>query len=163
MMPLMTHDFPHLDKRGAARQVDVSAKPMTEREALAEARVALSPEVLQALRAGELAKGDAIAVARVAGIMGAKETPRLLPLCHSVPLSGVTVDLAIDDAAGEVVIRATARALWSTGVEMEAMTAVSVAALALYDMVKARDKGAVIRQVKLLRKSGGRSGTHEAK
>lgn len=146
----------HVDESGAARMVDVSAKAVTAREARASARVLLSAEVIGLLRAGGVPKGDAVAVARVAGILAAKRTPDLLPLCHPVAISGATVDVDIDDDA--VNIGATVRTTDRTGVEMEALTAVSVAALALYDMVKAVDRTAVITDVRVEAKSGGRSG-----
>ena len=154
-------ELSHLDEQGRARMVDVSAKPETERVATAGCRVVLAPETLELLAAGDLPKGDALAVARVAGIMGAKRTPDLIPLCHPLPISGVTLDLAFEDGA----IRATAtvRTTHSTGVEMEAMTAVSVALLTIYDMAKALDRGMTIGDVRLLAKSGGRSGDFTAR
>ncbi len=137
--------------------VDVSAKEPTEREARAEAFVRMAPETLELLRRGEVAKGDAFAVARVAGIMAAKRTPDLIPLCHPLSLSSVEVEL---EAEGEgVTIRSAVRCRDRTGVEMEALVAASVAALALYDMVKAAERGVTIERVGLLSKSGGRSGT----
>jgi cyclic pyranopterin phosphate synthase len=150
----------HLDEEGSARMVDVSAKATTAREATASGRIAMSAEALAAIRAGSVKKGDVLAVARVAGIMAAKKTADLIPLCHPLPISGVTLDLAFEDAA----IRATAtvRTTHSTGVEMEAMTAVSVALLTIYDMAKALDRGMIIGEVRLLAKSGGRSGDWRA-
>jgi cyclic pyranopterin monophosphate synthase len=147
----------HLDESGAARMVDVSGKDVTAREAVASGRVLVSPTVVDLLRGDGVPKGDALGVARIAGIMAAKKTPDLVPLCHPLALSGVVVDLVVEDDA--VVITATVRTTDRTGVEMEALTAVSVAALALVDMVKAVDKGATIERVRLERKSGGRSGT----
>ena len=137
--------------------VDVSDKESTAREAAASGRVTVSREVVDLLRGSGVPKGDALAVARIAGIMGAKRTPELIPLCHPLTLSGVSVDIDVLDDAIEItaVVRTTDR----TGVEMEALTAVCVAALAVVDMVKAVDRGAVIGEVKVLRKSGGRSGT----
>jgi cyclic pyranopterin monophosphate synthase len=147
----------HLDPRtGAARMVDVSAKPETEREAVAGCRVALAPATLELLASGGLPKGDALAVARVAGIMGAKRTPDLVPLCHPLPLTGVEVDLAVE--ADAVAITATARTTGRTGVEMEALTAAATAALALYDMVKGVQRDVRIDGLRLLAKRGGRSG-----
>lgn len=146
----------HVDESGAARMVDVSAKAVTAREARASARVLVSSEVIGLLRGGGVPKGDALAVARVAGILAAKRTPDLVPLCHPVAISGVRVDLDVADDA--VHISATVRTTDRTGVEMEALTAVSVAALALYDMVKAVDRAAVITDVRVEAKSGGRSG-----
>jgi cyclic pyranopterin monophosphate synthase len=146
----------HLDAAGAARMVDVSGKDVTAREAVAAGRVLVSAEVVALLRGDGVPKGDALGVARLAGIMGAKRTPDLVPLCHPISLSGVSVELAVTDDAVE--ISATVRTADRTGVEMEALTAVCLAGLALVDMVKAIDKGAVITDVRLLRKSGGRSG-----
>ena len=146
----------HVDETGAARMVDVSAKDVTAREAVATGRVLVSPEVLRLLQAGEMPKGDALAVARVAGIMAAKRTPDLVPLCHPLAISGVTVDLTLTDAS--VDIRAVVRTSDRTGVEMEALTAVSVAALTVFDMVKAVDKSGVITDIRVESKSGGKSG-----
>ena len=147
----------HLADDGSARMVDVTGKEVTARTATATGRVDLSPEVVALLRGEGVPKGDALAVARVAGIMGAKRTPDLVPLCHPVALSGVTVDLEVDD--GGVAVRATARSADRTGVEMEALTAVCVACLTLVDMCKAVDKRAVIGAVRVETKTGGRSGT----
>ncbi|MFC4033718.1 cyclic pyranopterin monophosphate synthase MoaC [Streptomyces polygonati] len=146
----------HLDEAGAARMVDVSAKDVTARTARATGRVLVAPRVVELLRSGGVPKGDALATARIAGIMGAKRTPDLIPLCHPLALSGVTVDLVVADDAVE--ITATVKTTDRTGVEMEALTAVSVAALALVDMVKAVDKGAVITDVRVEEKTGGKSG-----
>ncbi|HWJ66520.1 MAG TPA: cyclic pyranopterin monophosphate synthase MoaC [Nocardioides sp.] len=146
----------HVDASGAARMVDVSAKDVTTRVASASGRVLVSPEVIGLLRGDGVPKGDALAVARIAGIMGAKQTPALIPLCHPLAVSGVTVDLSVADDAVEIV--ATVRTTDRTGVEMEALTAVSVAALTVVDMVKAVDKGAVITDVRVETKSGGKSG-----
>ncbi len=149
-------EFTHLDAAGAARMVDVSDKPVTSREATATGRVLVSSEVVALLRGDGVPKGDALGVARVAGIMAAKKTPELIPLCHPLAISGVTVDLEVEDDA--VVISATVRTTDRTGVEMEALTAVSVAALTVIDMVKAVDKGASIARVQLDAKTGGKSG-----
>jgi cyclic pyranopterin phosphate synthase len=146
----------HVDEAGAARMVDVSEKAVTAREAVATGRVRTTPEVVALLRGDGVPKGDALAVARIAGIMGAKRTPELVPLCHPLAISGVTVDLQVVDEG--VAITATVRTSDRTGVEMEALTAVSVAALTVVDMVKAVDKRAVIGEVRVERKSGGRSG-----
>ena len=146
----------HLDGSGAARMVDVSAKPATVREATAAGRITMSREAAAAIRDGSARKGDVIAVARVAGIMAAKRTAELIPLCHPLPIAGVTLDLAVEDDG--VVATATVRTTHGTGVEMEAMTAVSVALLTVYDMVKSVDRGMTIGGVRLLAKSGGRSG-----
>jgi len=146
----------HVDERGAARMVDVSAKPVTAREASARGRVLLSPAAVAALRGGDVPKGDALAVARIAGIQGAKRTPELIPLCHPLAVSGVEVSIEVVDDGVE--IAATVRTADRTGVEMEALTAVSVAALTMIDMIKAIDKLAVITDVRVIAKSGGRSG-----
>jgi cyclic pyranopterin monophosphate synthase len=146
----------HVDESGAARMVDVSAKDVTARTATASGRVHVSAEVVALLRGEGVPKGDALAVARIAGIMGAKQTPTLIPLCHPLSISGVTVDLTVTDES--VDITATVRTTDRTGVEMEALTAVSVAALTVVDMVKAVDKGAVVTDVRVESKSGGKSG-----
>jgi cyclic pyranopterin monophosphate synthase len=151
------HDrLTHLDDTGAARMVDVSDKAVTARAATATGRVRVSPRVVELLRGAGLPKGDVLATARIAGIMGAKRTPELIPLCHPLAISGVTLDLAVADDAVE--ITATVRTTDRTGVEMEALTAVSVAGLTVVDMVKAVDKAAVITDVRVESKSGGRSG-----
>ncbi len=149
-------ELTHVDERGAARMVDVSAKQISARVAVASGRLSTTTEVIALLRRDGLPKGDALAVARVAGIAGAKRTPDLVPLCHPVALHGVTVDLEVTDNSVE--ITATTRTADRTGVEMEALTAVVAAGLALYDMVKAVDRSAVLSDVRLLSKSGGRSG-----
>ena len=149
-------ELTHLDEHGAARMVDVSGKEVTARTATATGRFVTTPEVIALLRSDGLTKGDALAIARVAGIAGAKRTPDLVPLCHPVALHGVTVDLALHDNSVE--ITATTRTADRTGVEMEALTAVVVAGLALYDMVKAVDRAAQLSDVRLLAKAGGRSG-----
>jgi len=150
--------FPHLTPTGEARMVDVSDKPATTRTATAAGRVLLSPECVAALRDGSVPKGDALAVARIAGIQGAKRTPELIPLCHPLLLSGVEVTAAVSDAGVE--LTATVRTTDRTGVEMEALTAVSTAALTLVDMIKAIDRGAVITDIRVLTKSGGRRGDY---
>ena len=146
----------HVDESGAARMVDVSEKQVSSREAVAAGRVLVSAEVVALLRGAGVPKGDTLAVARLAGIMGAKQTPSLIPLCHPLTLSAVTVDLEVGDDAVE--IRATVRTADRTGVEMEALTAVAVAGLTVIDMVKAVDKRAVITDVRVLTKTGGASG-----
>jgi len=146
----------HVDEAGHARMVDVSGKDVTVRQARASGRVLLSAEAIAALRAGQVPKGDALAVARIAGIQGAKRTPDLVPLCHPIALHSVGVDLSVSDDA--VAIVATVRTADRTGVEMEALTAVSVAGLALVDMVKAIDPAAVISDVRVEEKSGGKTG-----
>ena len=150
----------HLDAGGAARMVDVSAKDDTTREAIAEGRIEMSPEALAAIRDGTTKKGDVLAVARVAGIMAAKKTSELIPLCHPIALTSVTVDLELGDTA--ITATATTRTTGATGVEMEALTAVSVALLTLYDMAKAMDRGMRIESVRLLSKTGGKSGSWRA-
>jgi cyclic pyranopterin phosphate synthase len=147
----------HLDDAGRARMVDVSAKDVTVRTATASGRVLLSADAVAALRGGTVPKGDALAVARIAGIIGAKRTSDLIPLCHPLAIHGVTVDLTVEDSG--VAITASVRTADRTGVEMEALTSVSVAALTLIDMIKAVDKSAVITDVRLEAKDGGRSGT----
>jgi len=149
----------HVDESGAARMVDVSAKDVTDRVAVASGRVLVSPAVVALLRGDGVPKGDALGVARVAGIMAAKRTPDLIPLCHPLAISGVEVALEVHDDA--VAITATVRTTDRTGVEMEALTAVSVAALTVVDMVKAVDKAAVISDVRVESKSGGKSGKWE--
>jgi cyclic pyranopterin monophosphate synthase len=152
----MSDRLTHVDESGAARMVDVSAKDVTARTATASGRVLVAPRVVELLRGEGVPKGDALGVARVAGIMAAKRTPDLVPLCHPLAISGVTVDLDVTDTS--VDITATVRTSDRTGVEMEALTAVSVAALTVVDMVKAVDKGAVITDVRVEAKSGGKSG-----
>jgi cyclic pyranopterin monophosphate synthase len=152
----MADRLTHVDEAGAARMVDVSDKAVTAREAVAAGRVLVSPEVVALLRGAGVPKGDTLAVARLAGIMGAKQTAALIPLCHPLALSSVGVDLEVGDDAVEVT--ATVRTTDRTGVEMEALTAVAVAGLTVVDMVKAVDKRAVISDIRLLRKSGGKSG-----
>lgn len=156
--PPMSSDsaFSHLNEKGEMHMVEVGHKPVTVRRAVAEARVLVSAEVRRAILEGTLPKGDVGAVVRLAGIMAAKRTPELIPLCHPLPLSGIDVNVDPDDRG--IVITAEVRTTARTGVEMEAMAAVSVAALALYDMIKGLDRGAVIGPLQLLEKSGGRSG-----
>lgn len=156
----MARRLTHLDETGAARMVDIGGKPKTERVATAAGRISMSSEAAAAIRAGSVGKGDVLATARIAGIMAAKRTSDLVPLCHPLPLSAVEIDLAIDDdgVAAEATVRTTGR----TGVEMEALTAVNVALLAIYDMAKAIDRAMVIGEVRLLAKSGGRSGDWRA-
>ena len=146
----------HVDESGAARMVDVSGKDVTARTATATGRVLVAPAVIELLRGAGVPKGDTLAVARLAGIMGAKQTPMLIPLCHPLALSSVAVDLQVSDESVDIVARVSTTD--RTGVEMEALTAVSVAALTVVDMVKAVDKGAVITDVQVESKSGGRSG-----
>jgi len=148
----------HVDAKGRARMVDVGTKPETRRVAVAEGRVTLSAEAFRLVRRHEMAKGDVLAVAKLAGIQGAKETSRLVPLCHPIPLDVIHVELRLEPRTRTVRIEAEVATRAATGVEMEAMTAVSVAALTVYDMCKAVDRGITIGDVRLLAKSGGRSG-----
>jgi cyclic pyranopterin monophosphate synthase len=150
----------HVDARGRARMVDVGAKAATRREAVARGVLEMGRAAFDALDAGKLAKGDALAVARLAGIQAAKRTSEIIPLCHPLALESVEVDVSLDPSRRRAVVTATTRITGKTGVEMEALTAVAAACLALYDMVKALDRGAKIREIVLLRKSGGRSGTY---
>ena len=149
-------DLTHLDEQGRARMVDVAAKPVTDRRARARARVRMSPEAAAAVAAGEVAKGDVLGTARIAGIQAAKRTSELIPLCHPLPLTFAGVDASVDESEGVVELVAEARAQARTGVEMEALTAASVAALTVYDMVKGLERGVEIVEVVLLEKSGGR-------
>ena len=150
----------HLDARGRARMVDVSGKPLTLREARASGAIRMSREAYRAIRERKVAKGDAVALARVAGLSAAKRTAGLIPLCHGVLLEHVDVDVRFGADGRTVLVTAAARARWSTGVEMEALVAVTVALLTLYDMAKAIDRGMTLGSIRLLRKSGGRSGTY---
>lgn len=154
--------FSHLDQAGQARMVDVSAKTPTARVAVAESLVRLSPETFRLLAQQALPKGDVLAVSRIAGIMAAKKTGQLIPLCHPLPLDSVDVRFHLDDTAHTVRIEAEARVTAKTGVEMEAMTAAAVAALTLYDMCKAVQKDIVIETVRLIFKAGGKSGEFKA-
>ena len=153
--------FTHFDKEGKARMVDVSDKAETERVATAQGSVIMQPATLALIKDGGVKKGDVLSVARLAGIMGAKKTPELIPLCHPLALTSVQVDLTLDEARNAVDITATCKLVGKTGVEMEALTAVSVAALTVYDMCKAVDKGMQIVDIRLTHKSGGKSGTYE--
>ncbi|MDY0883046.1 cyclic pyranopterin monophosphate synthase MoaC [Dongia soli] len=154
--------FTHFDAEGKARMVDVSDKAETERSATAKGRILMQPETVALIRAGGVKKGDVLSVARLAGIMGAKRTPDLIPLCHPLALSSVKVDLTLDEGNNAVEITATCKLVGRTGVEMEALTAVSIAALTVYDMCKAADRGMTITDIRLTHKSGGKSGTFEA-
>lgn len=148
----------HIDEHGAARMVDVSAKQPTQREALAAGEVRMQPTTLALIQAGDVAKGDVLAVARVAGIMATKRTPELIPLCHPLPITSVTVDFEFDAQRSVIAITSCVRCAGITGVEMEALTAVSVAALTIYDMAKAVDRSMAIQNIRLLEKHGGKSG-----
>ncbi|MCS6827701.1 MAG: cyclic pyranopterin monophosphate synthase MoaC [Caldilinea sp.] len=152
----------HLDSAGRATMVDVGEKAITTRTAVAAGEVRMAPATLAAIREGAAPKGDVLAAARIAGIMAAKRTPELIPLCHMLLLTKVAVDFEIDEAESRVLITATVRCNGQTGVEMEALTAVSVAALTIYDMAKALDKGMIIGNVRLLEKQGGKSGDWKA-
>lgn len=154
----MTIPLSHIDESGQARMVDVSQKPDTERIAIAAGEVLMRPDTLALIRAGAIKKGDVLAVAQVAGVMAAKRTAELIPLCHPLPLTQVLVDFELDDSLPGVRIKATARTVGKTGVEMEALTAVSVAALTIYDMAKAAEKTMRLQNIRLLEKHGGRSG-----
>ena len=152
----------HIGAAGEARMVDVTAKADTERVALAEARVVMRAETLALIREGDMKKGDVLGAARIAGIMAAKRTHELIPLCHPLALTGVEVDIVADDSLPGLVVRATARVKGATGVEMEALTAASVAGLTIYDMAKAVDRGMRIEGVRLIEKRGGKSGLWRA-
>jgi len=149
----------HIDAKGNPRMVDVSGKPASARTAVAEGRIRMSSDTLDAIRGGKVHKGDVLQVARLAGVMAAKRTGDLIPLCHMLPGASITVDLDLDETLPGIVLRAQARITGQTGVEMEALTAVSVGLLTVYDMAKSLDRGMVIEGVRLLRKDGGKSGT----
>ena len=155
-------EFTHFDAEGKAVMVDVSAKDETERVAIAKGLVVMTPETLTLIESGGVKKGDVLSVARLAGIMGAKRTPDLIPLCHPLQLSSVTVDLRLEPARNAVEITAQCKLKGRTGVEMEALTAVSVAALTVYDMCKAVDRAMRLEEIRLVHKSGGKSGAFEA-
>lgn len=148
----------HVTEKGKARMVDVGGKEDTERYAIVKARVLISKELLSRLREDTLEKGDALSTARIAGILGAKKTAELIPLCHPIPLTSISVDLKLLESPPSVEIESTARANYKTGVEMEALTGATIAALTIYDMGKAIDRGMVIEKIELVEKSGGRSG-----
>ncbi|HLA98112.1 MAG TPA: cyclic pyranopterin monophosphate synthase MoaC [Anaerolineales bacterium] len=154
----MSSKLSHLDESGRARMVDVGAKPDTDRLAVAKGSVVMRPETLALIREGTIKKGDVLSVAQLAGVMAAKRTAELIPLCHPLPLTQITVDLELDDELPGVQITATVRTVGKTGVEMEALTAVSVAALTVYDMAKAAEKTMRIQDIRLVEKRGGRSG-----
>ena len=154
--------FTHLDDEGNAVMVDVSDKQATQRTATAKGTVTMEPETMALIQAGGVKKGDVLSVAQLAGIMGAKRTPDLIPLCHPLELTSVTVDMVCDPGRNAVDITATCKLKGQTGVEMEALTAVAVAALTVYDMCKAVDRGMKITDVRLVQKAGGKSGTFEA-
>jgi len=155
------NDFTHLDEHGQLRMVDVGDKPDTERQALASCRVLVGPKVFPLLISGRLPKGDVWAAARIAGIMAAKNTAQLIPLCHTLPLTGINIDFTSDPEHQAVTVQARVRTYARTGVEMEALTAAAVAALTIYDMCKAVDRGLVIQDLQLEEKSGGASGVYQ--
>jgi cyclic pyranopterin phosphate synthase len=159
---MMETGLTHLDASGQAHMVDVSAKPETLREAVARGEVVMRPETAALIQRRGLPKGDVLATARIAGIMAAKRTPDLIPLCHGLALTGADVTFDWDEDRGRLLVEAAARTVGKTGVEMEALTAVAVASLTVYDMCKAVDRGMRIEAIRLVRKSGGRSGTFEA-
>jgi cyclic pyranopterin phosphate synthase len=161
-MKRMARDLTHIDKDGNAVMVDVSDKEEAERTATAAASVLMQPETLALIEAGQVKKGDVLSVAQLAGIMGAKKTPELIPLCHPLALSSVKVELALDAKRSAVDITAICKLKGRTGVEMEALTAVAVASLTVYDMVKAVDRGIRITDIRLTHKAGGKSGTYKA-
>lgn len=152
-------ELTHFDSEGRARMVDVSAKPETERKAVARGEVRMRPETLALIREGRIAKGDVLAVAQVAGIMASKRTSELIPMCHPLMITSAGLTFKLDEARSVVEIEAAVKTTGPTGVEMEALTAVSVAALTIYDMCKAVERGMVIDRIRLVHKSGGRSGT----
>ncbi|RIK28827.1 MAG: cyclic pyranopterin monophosphate synthase MoaC [Anaerolineae bacterium] len=154
----MSNQLSHLDERGRVKMVDVGDKPDTERVAIARGEIHMKKETLDLIRAGQMKKGDVLTVAQIAGIAASKRTSDLIPLCHPLPLSKVDVDLALDDSLPGVVITATVKTVGKTGVEMEALTAVSVAALTVYDMAKAAEKTMRIQNIRLVEKRGGQSG-----
>ena len=151
-------ELSHLDEHGNAHMVDISAKSVTDREAVASGRIVMQPETLKLITAGDLPKGDVVAVSRIAGIMAAKRTSDLIPLCHQIPLSAIDIRIEADGER-EIVIEARVKTTGQTGAEMEALSAVSVAALAIYDMCKAVDRRMEIKSIRLESKSGGKSGT----
>ncbi|MCZ8133449.1 MAG: cyclic pyranopterin monophosphate synthase MoaC [Rhodobacteraceae bacterium] len=158
----MSSPLTHFDDKGDAHMVDVSGKPVTDRMAIAEGRVVMSAETLALVTEGRAKKGDVLGVARLAGIMGAKRTADLIPLCHPLPITKVALDLTPDPTLPGVIVTATVRTSGQTGVEMEALTAVSIACLTIYDMLKAAEKGMQINGIRLLMKEGGKSGRFEA-
>jgi len=151
-------ELSHIDKKGQARMVDVTAKPVTHRQATARGKVLMRPETAALIQEGGMPKGDVFSTARIAGIMAAKKTPDLIPMCHPLEITGIELSFASDIPAGEIVIEAKASMVGRTGIEMEVMTAVAVAALTIYDMCKAVDREIVISDIKLIRKEGGKSG-----
>ncbi len=155
---MSTPNLTHLDETGRARMVDVGAKADTERLAIARGEIVMKPETLALIRAGQIKKGDVLTIAQIAGIQAAKRTSELIPLCHPIPLTKIDVDLSLDESLPGVRITAAAKTIGKTGVEMEALTAVSVAALTIYDMAKAAEKTMKIQNIRLVEKQGGKSG-----
>jgi cyclic pyranopterin phosphate synthase len=158
----MTEKLTHFDERGAAHMVDVAAKPETHRVAVAAGSIRMRPETLALVTSGTAKKGDVLGVARIAAIQGAKRTAELVPLCHPVPLTSVAIEFSVDEPAARIECRATVECTARTGVEMEALTAVQVALLTIYDMCKAVDRGMTMDGIRLLEKRGGKSGTYIA-
>jgi cyclic pyranopterin phosphate synthase len=159
----MTSKLSHFDDQGAAHMVDISDKAVTSRIATAKGRIIMAPETLAMINKGTAKKGDVLGVARVAGIMAVKKTPDLIPLCHPLPITKVAIDLTVNNAKNSVDIEATIKTTGQTGIEMEALTAVSVTALTVYDMVKAVDKAMQISDIRVVLKDGGKSGLYEGK
>ncbi len=153
------HSLTHIDEQGRARMVDVSEKEVTARKAVARGLIRMEKETLELVKAGDVKKGDVLAVAQVAGIMGAKKTCDIIPMCHPIQITGVDIDFKIDEEHSSIEILATTKTMDRTGIEMEALTAVAIAALTIYDMCKAVDKRMEIQEIKLMKKSGGKSGT----
>lgn len=158
----MDDHLTHLDEQGRARMVDVGAKPDTERVAVAAGSVYMQPDTLRLIRDGAIKKGDVLTIARIAGIMAAKRTSELIPLCHPIPLTQIEVEITLDEGANAARITATARTVGKTGVEMEALTAVTTAALTIYDMAKAVDRGMRLGDIRLVEKHGGQHGDYVA-
>lgn len=158
----MSDKLTHLDNEGRADMVDVGSKPDSERTAIAEGAVYTKPETLKLIKEGNMKKGDVLTIARIAGIQGAKRTSDLIPLCHPIPLTKISIDVWLDEDATAVRIRATAKTIGKTGVEMEALTAVNVAALTIYDMAKAVDREMRISDIRLMEKTGGTRGDYKA-
>ncbi len=159
----MTDKLSHFDEQGMAHMVDVGDKPVTSRIATAKGRIVMSPQTLAMIAQGTAKKGDVLGIARIAGIMAAKKTPDLIPLCHPLPITKVTIDLTVNTAENCVDIEATIKTTGQTGIEMEALTAVSVTALTVYDMVKAIDKAMHITDIRVVLKDGGKSGLYKGK
>lgn len=151
-------DFTHINEQGRAKMVDITSKEDTTRVATAAAIIKMEPETLEAIKSGGIKKGDVLAVAQVAGIMGAKQTANIIPMCHPLMLNGVDINFSLDEENSEIIITGIVKTTGKTGVEMEALSAVSIAALTIYDMCKAIDRWMIIKEIKLIEKSGGKSG-----